>query len=1137
MTEKNRYREFNAATVELENSNLIEASAGTGKTYSIAILLLRLILEKQLSVKEILMVTFTKAAVAELQERIRLFIRTAYKVSLGKEIKDDNIKALVQQAIAARDITTVRQQLKDAVLLLDETAVLTIHSFCQQTLNEFAFETDQLFGAEMIQDVKPLVEEEMRKFWRKNVTTISVKLLEKLWKDGLRMDGLNDALDEHLSGKRYLGYDEESAYAITPEEQIKWEQQLDALQLKEADMKADLVTYITDHAEEITAYSQKNKYAQTNAVPLIASPQKFIAFLTEKKGLENIKKVYGDDLLKRIEACEMVAEEGRQITETVSRRLHCLAIREVSAGVAEFKKKNNLLSYDDMIVNLHNALVKRENPALEEALRNKYKAVFVDEFQDTDRLQYEIFEKAFSTNTVLFYIGDPKQSIYAWRKADIFTYFKAREKVEHMYSMNKNYRSSSTFIGAMNKFFLPGEGFDTFHFSGEQHAINYIHVDSPENNNKGYLFKNGEVDVPISIFQFPNNKGLGKAIAAQVAILLEDETYTIGEKGDERRITPSDIGILVRTGQQGREVKEQLSILGIPAVTIDDSKVLQSEQAKQLLYLMEAMAEPNRSSINRAMLSPLTGLNMTSILKLDDEATLSLFTKYKDRWQQDGIYTALMDFVADFGIRSALSQSHGESSERIIANFFQLIELVHQVQSRKNFSMPELISWVKRGIDGMATEGDEYEQRVESDEESVKIVTIHKSKGLEYKIVMAPYLDFVENKKIEFISFRDPDTGDYLGAERSRMSEEQLAIQQQQAEQENRRLLYVAITRAVYKCYIFKNNATNNKLSTLSTFLKALNATEPGLIQFEDVEPVTPKGGYKKKSLPAASKPAPVHFTLQQANWRKMSYTMLAAKIEKSPIGRSQEQDDIYDTFIFHTLKRGAKTGNLLHFIFETISFSDDTRWDKLLNEAVRRFLPGQQEQYVPMLHQLMNHVFNTDIQVNGHGFPLSAVAWYKCIAEFEFDFPVGLFSPDILNALSDPDMNIAAKRFSEYNSQELEGIMNGKMDLFFEHQGKYYILDWKSNYLGNTLEEYAPEVLTDAMNESNYHLQYLIYTVAAKKYLQTRLSNFNYEKQFGGVIYLFVRGMRNDTDTGIFTCKPPLHKILQLEDILSDLD
>lgn len=1135
MKQKNDYRDFNAATVELQSSNLIEASAGTGKTYSIAILLLRLILEKQLSVKEILMVTFTKAAVAELQERIRLFIRTAHKASLGKEVKDDNIAQLVEKAIAASDITTVQQQLRDAVLLLDETAVLTIHSFCQQTLNEFAFETNQLFGAEIIGDTTDLVEEEVQKFWRKYVTTLSVQLLERLWKEGFRMESLTSALDQHLKGKKYLGYDENETATITAEEQEHWGRQLDVLSQKEADLKAALLKYIEDNAAHITAYSEKNSYTLKNVVPLICKPPACLDFLIEKKDLSNIKKVYGDDLLQRIEEIELVKEESRQIIEEASRRLHHLAIREVSAGVGEFKKSNNLLSYDDMIENLHKALVRRDNPALVAAMQAKYKAVFVDEFQDTDRQQYEIFDKAFGSGTILFYIGDPKQSIYAWRKADIFTYFKAREKVEHVYGMNKNYRSSSAFIGAMNRFFLPGEGFDTFHFSGEQHTINYIHVDSPEHNTKGFLFKEKEADVPISVFQFPNGKDLCKAIAAQVAVLLEDKAYSIGQNPGDRRITPSDIGILVRTRQQGWDVKEQLSQLGIPAVTIDDSKVLQSEQAKQLLYLMEAMADPNRSSINRAMLSPLTGLTTKSILELDDEVTLSLFTGYKTRWEQDGIYTALMDFVGDFGLRNALTQTSGETNERIVANFFQLIELVHQVQSRKNFSMPELISWVKRGIDGMATEGDEYEQRVESDEESVKIVTIHKSKGLEYKIVMAPYLDFVSDNRMTFVSFRDPDSGDYLGAEKERMTDEQIAVQQQQTEQENRRLLYVAITRAVYKCYIFKN--VYHKSSTLTTFLKALNATEPGLIQFEEGEPVAPEGGYKKKVPPPVSKSAIVNFNLQQANWRKMSYTMLAAKLDKIPMGRSQEQADAYDTFIFHTLRRGAKTGNLLHYIFETVSFSDDTRWDKVLNEAVRRFLPGQHELYVPMLRQMLQHILHTNIPVNGDEFRLSEVAWHKCIAEFEFDFPIGLFTPDILNNLSAPDMEIAVKRFTDYNSNELEGIMNGKMDLFFEHKGKYYILDWKSNYLGSTLENYAPEELTNAMNDSNYHLQYLIYTVAAKKYLQTRLANFSYERQFGGVIYLFVRGMRNDSNTGIFTCKPPLSKIRKLEEILSDLD
>ncbi|HJT74329.1 MAG TPA: UvrD-helicase domain-containing protein, partial [Chitinophaga sp.] len=453
MNEHITYREFDAATVPLQDSNLIEASAGTGKTYSIAILVLRLVLEKGLSVKDILMVTFTKAAVAELEERVRLFIRTAHKVTLGHEIRDANIFRIVEEAVDRAGIEQVRQQLKDAVLFLDETSVLTIHSFCQKTLNEFAFETDQLFGAEMIQDTKALISEEVQKFWRKYVTTLHAELLEKIWEPDL-MTSITMAMEEHMGGKRYYAYQPGRDYSITGKEQGQWLQQLDLAEEKKGRTEAVLLDYVEDKKEEIKAICEKNTHAKKNLLPYIDEPEKFISTLIEKKSAAYVTKLF-PEVLELVAKTEAADEERKEIVQQVISRLYCLAIEVITAGVRGYKKRNNLLSYDDMITNLHNALVEKDNSRLVSVMQEKYKAVFVDEFQDTDRLQYEIFEKAFGTGSILFYIGDPKQSIYAWRKADIFTYFKARASVQHVYGMNRNFRSSALFIEAMNKFFLP----------------------------------------------------------------------------------------------------------------------------------------------------------------------------------------------------------------------------------------------------------------------------------------------------------------------------------------------------------------------------------------------------------------------------------------------------------------------------------------------------------------------------------------------------------------------------------------------------------------------------------------------------------------------------------------------------------
>ncbi|MBS1563744.1 MAG: hypothetical protein JST39_05110, partial [Bacteroidetes bacterium] len=410
--------------------------------------------------------------------------------------------------------------------------------------------------------------------------------------------------------------------------------------------------------------------------------------------------------------------------------------------------------------------------------------------------------------------------------------------------------------------------------------------------------------------------------------LLQQGDYTIGKKDEARVIKPSDIGILVRTGWQGRNIKTALGQLGIPSVTIDDDKVLQSPEADALLYLLQAIADPDRSSINRALLSSFTGMNTAAILALDDEVALKLFTDYKERWSKDGVYTALLDFAADFGIRQSLLRGHTESGERIVTNFFQLAELLHQAESRKGFSMTELISWLRRGIDGMLMEGDEYLQRVESDEDAVKIITIHKSKGLEYKIVFAPFLDFTANDRHSFLSLRDPETGDYIGAEKARLSEEQLAWHAQQEEQENRRLLYVAITRAVYKCYIFRNR--KEEATSLSVFTDALQGNPPpaALIRFEEMLPVPPAERYRAAQTTMAVNAQPVSFHLMEENWRRMSYTMLAGKHEAAPRVRAFPQGDPYDTFMSLTLPRGAGTGNFLHYLFEKVHFDNDAKWE-----------------------------------------------------------------------------------------------------------------------------------------------------------------------------------------------------------------
>ncbi len=1123
---------FDAFTVPLQDTNLIEASAGTGKTYSIGIMVLRLLLEKKIAINQILMVTFTKAAVAELEDRVRLFVRSAFKVSQHEFIKDESITNLVNDAIKIQGLEVVQECLQTAVLFLDETSVLTIHSFCQQTLTAFAFETNQLFGAETLQDTSLIIADEVNKFWRNYITTIPVPLLQHLINGSLSRNSIISIVKEHLNGKKYIDFDEVQSYELGTKDFDEMYSTIVSLEKQAAVEKDKLYQYIEANQHLIIDFSKGNNYVNRNVIPLLSNPEKFVNFIWDKRTLVNVAKVFETTLIPRIKICQDGTQQYNAYLQKIMKRINFFAINKVTIGVNDYKKRNNLLSFDDMIVNLHNALATDDKNLLKTALRKKYQAVFIDEFQDTDRLQYEIFQQAFGKQTILFYIGDPKQSIYAWRKADIFTYFKASHAVSKRYSMNHNFRSSEMMIQAMNLFFLPQDNFNTFYFDDNENAIKYIPVESPLLNTKGNIIFDGNIDVPISIVELNNKDFIANAVAEQVGALLYPETYSITKENVQCSISPEDIGILVRTNYEAQTIKAALETKGIPSVTINDARILQSKESVYLLYLLQAINNLTSANINKALLSPFTSFGVSEILKLDDEKNINLFRKYKTVWNEDGIYAALTMFVSDYNVRQVLLSDMRESGDRKITNLSQLIELVHKIQNDKSFSPTELIGWLQRGIEGMETEGDQYEQRVESDTTAVKIVTIHKSKGLEYKIVIAPFLDFVAGKRItDYVSFRHPTTGNYVTVEKIQLTDEQKHWAAEQDEQENRRLLYVAITRAVYKCFIFRN--THYKTTTLSNFtdiIKPIVTVESNnLINF--IQPLYGDCVYDLRNawLPAPVLP-PIEFNIAQQNWTRISYTMLAAKGEMSTKPRSGNSSLGYDQFIFSQLTRGAKTGNMLHYLFENIDFSSSDFWHYQVAQAIKRFAPGYENDYSVMLLQLLDHVTQSIISFEGDCFSMADIIPEKKLSELEFDFNVPLFSPSSFKRFENADTMINLKYF-EYT----EGVMNGKVDLFFEYNNKYYILDWKSNYLGDDITFYEPQLLQNAMSESNYHLQYLIYTVAVKKYLTSRLSSFDYEAQFGGVIYMYVRGIRSNSNNGIFVTRPSLKQIQILEDLLTD--
>lgn len=1096
MQKHSKKETFNVLGNDLDGSNLIEASAGTGKTYSIAILVLRLILEKNIPVNEILMVTFTNAAVAELQDRIRQYVRMAYKC-LSEEIEIEDIKSIVQKAIDCTSPGNVEQCLKMAVLMLDETAVQTIHSFCQQTLGECAFETDQLFGAELMTDDKTIIENNVNAFWRSQIATLPVPLIELLELDGLQRTSLVNLVSNRLAGKEY-GKQSRSNHAKTCAELYK-----------------DLINEIKSSEDELR---RRATGQAARLQPFINPAEVFLEkVLSTYFKNRNNPKHYIHQFSDVIEKCLALLPA---LYSNASDRI----IKEVAAA----KQQNSQLQYDDLILNVHKAIVIEKEASLLEVLNEKYKAVFIDEFQDTDKHQFEIFHTAFHEKAIVFYIGDPKQSIYGFRKADLSVYFKAASLVkDRCYTMDVNHRSSGSLVEAMNAFFAVE---DAFHYKGEPDAITYQAV-KPSGKKKDNFYKEGKPDVPITVYTVQKKDQIHDSVAAQVRRLLDPAVYSFTEDDKTSPIKPSDIGILVRSHYEAKDIKNALAKLGIPSVTVDETKVLQSGEAVYVLYFLEACTDVKRSTINRALLSPFTGLTSSGILQLKEDEVFTRFKDYSRSFQKDGVYRVLSQFVQDYGVRSLLPQR--ENGDRMLTNLLHLAELLHKVQTQKKYSPFELVCWLKRGIEGGEAEGDEFEQRMESDEEAVKIVTIHKSKGLEYKIVFAPYLDLKTEVKTKqaFCNFKENDR--YLVAETKKLTPKQQILYRRQEEQENRRLIYVAITRAVYKCYLYKIPSEDEKgkavITSLSPFFEGCTGIAENLLEVKEALAATTERYKAKGEAEAVPPPREVTFQLAQKNWHKMSFSWLAAKGHAASTKPGETIIEGYDDFVFGQLRKGEKTGLMLHYIFEHIDFSDEQTWDEVIQAAVKRFPMGKEKDFTVPLKELLHHVLGTVVSCDGQTFQLKEISRQKRLNEFEFDFNVKPFALEKLKEALEKE----GVRFKYENQKDLEGVMYGLMDMFFEHKGRFYLLDWKSNHLGYAVEDYKREALENAMRENNYHLQYLLYTLAAEKFLESRLGQGAFENQFGGVIYLFVRGVRLDRAEGIFTCKPDQELLKNIDELL----
>ncbi|HOW75093.1 MAG TPA: exodeoxyribonuclease V subunit beta [Candidatus Competibacteraceae bacterium] len=1180
----------------LTGFNLIEASAGTGKTYTITVLYLRLVVEARIPVNRILVVTYTNAATKELRDRIRSRLAQIRHAFLdGRADPEDELGVRLLDLMPDRERAIRR--LSNALRGFDEAAIFTIHGFCKRVLGDNAFESGLSFDTELMADTRELLREIVEDFWRREFYPGSPIVVQYLLDQHASPDTLLRQIEPHL-GKPYLQIVTPNSDADGPAlEQAFSAAFAQARDLWRQDRPAIEELLLTSPALNRQKYNLKSIPGWLEAMevylsadpPRLAKFEKFAQFTTTKLQA-SIKKDQAAPHHAFFDACETLNSACDALADYCRYQIPVKLLAYCNAELAVRKRREQVQSYDDLLLDLHAALQhSRRGPALIKTLHERYAAALIDEFQDTDPVQYEIFHHIYAgTGQPVFLVGDPKQAIYSFRGADIFAYLTARRDTTRQHTLDVNWRSDPRLLTALNAVFGAVKD-QPFMFEGIpfHNAIPALKLHQP-------LSIQGQMEPPLQLWLLepegsgPINKGVASERAAQATAAEIARLLNLGARGQaqlgHRSLAGGDIAVLVRSHWQGRLVRRHLLRLNVPSVQHADDSVFITDEARQLEWLLAAVAEPGHEGrVRTALASDLFGLTGEELHRLREEEQswarwLEKFQDYRLLWQEHGFMRFFRAWLIQEGVPQRLLTFR--DGDRRLTNLLHLAELAH-IASRAHPGMAGLLKWLGDSRRLPSSKDEEQQLRLESDENLVRIVTVHKSKGLEYEVVFCPFLwdgRLRAGKESDGLLYHDPNDSRRsilaIGA-----GEDDPAVQLARREEmaESLRLFYVALTRAKQRCYLVWGKikdadtapaawllhhppaigpsqdpleVTQQRFNqiTPTAFLDDLQATFAAAGDTIAIAPMSQEAGSRYQS-PATTEPElrAREFSRSLAEfWRVGSFTSLTS-------GLSVETPD-YDMTVaapatpvvetapvglnVFTFPRGARAGTCLHTIFERLDFSRNER--DLLEDRVRRTLTSHgldAEIWTPTVADWVERVLTTPLDANG--LRLGTVTLDRRINELEFYYPVGRLRHEALRRLLERH-GYAAGPFREMIDRlefsPLRGYMKGFIDLVFEADGLFYLVDYKSNWLGPEPAAYQPEHLTEAMARDAYVLQYLIYTVALHRYLRLRVADYDYEQHFGGVFYLFLRGMDPTlgADCGIFHDRPAPELVAALDKLMA---
>ncbi|EOX4860175.1 exodeoxyribonuclease V subunit beta [Haemophilus influenzae] len=1195
---------LNPITLPLNQISLIEASAGTGKTYTIGSLYLRLLLKagennfsRPLNVEEILVVTFTEMATEELKKKIRERITdainklTAFAKTQDKSAfkNDEFLTALCHDL----DIFEAIHRLKLAEQNMDLAAIYTIHGFCRRMLMQYAFHSGIHFNLELIKDQSDLLVRFANEFWREHFYPLPFEMADFIANELGSPDYVLSLLESNLGKNLIVDLENQQALSISITEFLQqylgeYFKDIKALKLfwlESAGKISELITeelnkdyakgepkslsrrsYNTSRLakwiEQVNAWANNPRDYLLNKTLMSYFTQSALGEKCEEGASPFIAPIF----------TELEERANALISPDLLRRIILYHYRQsLQQKLLDYKLNHQEKSFDDLLRLLCEALQDAQGDELAEMIRFQYPFAMIDEFQDTDSQQYAIFSKIYrdnpEKNTGFIMIGDPKQAIYRFRGADIFTYLKASDEAQSRFELTKNYRSEKHLVDGVNALFdFPQSPFI-------YQNIKFTAVDSRDDHLRFYL--NGKAEPAYRFYLTESDKvnktEMAKICAVSIQYWLKSavENQAVFQNEDTyKTLQAANIAVLVRDKNEAALVKNELQKLGIASVYLSDqNSVFDSNVAKELAWVLKACLNVAERPILNAIATALFGLNAADIHQIqqneaDWQRWVDSFAQYQQTWQRQGILVMLHQILLEQGISERLlSQATGE---RDLTDFLHLAEILQQAATLHE-SEAALLSWFEKQIQGEGRQ--EAQIRLESERQLVKIVSIHKSKGLEYDLVWLPFLAVPSkiptagDMNVYYSKERDETLWDIENRNLNALCEETFA--------EELRLLYVALTRAKYQMafalpaqfdkkwnalhYVLSQGEIGKEIALsapkdtetlLQTFKEKMRdnveiCTKPNLEDFPALSINT-----KNDELKAAEFTGNIEqdwritsFTsIEQGHRRQNYFTESAGKkhavfddakdydsqnsIEISTALLNESESSILD------LPRGKQVGTALHRHFENCYFSDLANTEEI--DKLRQSLQLD-ETFAEPLQNWLQQISHTSLS-NEIGIALADLANKDCIKEMPFYLAIREhFDVEAFNRALKAHHHLPSKPLQ---FEQIQGMVRGSIDLVFRHNGKYYLVDYKSNFLGSTLADYNQEALKKEMLHSHYDWQYLIYTLALHRYLQSVVSHYDYARDFGGVFYLFLRGMNGEPQPGVFYDRPSVELITELDGV-----